>query len=287
MALTEERYFRMAKRACFYDRGNKQPIEGCYFKINDCKIDDKVDMDPFTLGGDQVANAAKGRTFTLSFTAASYRNEAYEQLAKAEVTDIDADASGEIYGFDNFKGTSVKVATTGIASITITDATELKEGMYVIVATDTAKCKVYAFSDLQLADGTMIQPADDSMMIDSEKTITTAGNTAVTSMGITLDGGSGTIGFTTGDSALFYVRRADVVGEEILVTGATDFDEIGIMLFPDHYNGEYTMIDCFKVTAGGLPIEIKDTWSTYQISTELLKDETEGGYYRIHRNRPE
>ena len=223
---------------------------------------------------------------TLSFTASSYRAEVYEQLANAEVTDKTSNVAGEVIDLANFKGTSAFKATTGVASMAVGTLAELKEGFYMGVVTAATKVKIYGFGDQSFADGTLIQFVDDTYMIGSEITIVASTPAACTALGITLTGGSGTIGMTVGDSFTFYIRRGSVVGEEILITGDTDFANIGVMLFPDKYNDEYTVIDCFNFLAAGLGLDIKDTWSSYTISADLIKDETEGGYYKIYRNRP-
>jgi hypothetical protein len=282
MAKTAEKYLRMAKYAMLYNRTTRLPIEGCYFKINDCKIEDKVEKDPFKLGGEIVADAVKERSFNLSFTAASYRPEVYEQLAKATVTDTALNASGQIIGLANVNGTSVYASGTGIKSISVASGADLKDGKYIIKATAASAVEFYGYSDMSFHDGTDIAFADDTYLIGSALTVTAAtGGVAFSSLGITVTGASA-ISFTPGDTAEFTILRQSATNHAILVTGDTDFDEVGVMLFPDKYNSEYTSIDVFNVLPAGLPMEIKDTWSTFQIGCEMIKDEDRGGYYQIN-----
>lgn len=282
MPLTDEKYLRMAKKAMVYDRTSGMPIEGCFFRINDCKIEDKVEKDPFKIGGETVADAVKERTFTLSFTAASYRPEVYEQLARATVTDTALNASGQITGFANVYGTSVYASGSGIKSISVASGADLKDGKYVIKATGASAVKFYGYSDQSFHDGADIEFEDDTYQIGDELTVTAAtGGVTFSDLGIKVLGASA-ISLTTGDTAEFTILRQSAALKSILVTGEVDFDEVGIMLFPDKYNDEYTSIDVFRVLPGGLPLEIKDSWSTYQVSCEMLKDETKGGYYRIN-----
>lgn len=282
MALTNEKYLRMAKKAMMYDRASRLPIEGCLFRISDCKIDDKVEKDPFKIGGETVADAVKERTFTLSFTAASYRPEVYEQLARATVTETALNASGQIVDFANVEGTSVYASGTGIASISVDDGDELKDGKYILECTAATKVKVRGYSDQSFTDGTNIVFEDDTYQIGDELTITASGSIDITELGVTLHGGTGTIGMTVGDTAEFTILRESAALKEILITGETDFSEVGIMLFPDKYDGDYTSIDIFRAMPAGMPLEIKDSWSTFQITCDLLKDEDRGGYYQIN-----
>lgn len=282
MALTNEKYLRMAKKAMFYNRTTRAPIEGCYFKINDLKIDDKVEKDPFKLGGETVGDAVKERSFTLSFTAASYRPEVYEQLAMAEVTDTALNASGQITASGNVYGTSVFASGTGIKSFAVASGADLKDGKYLFKATATNKVKIYAYSDVSFRDGTNAAFEDDTYQVGDEYTITASGSNTCTELGISFTAGTGTIGMTVGDTAEITILRQNAALHQILVTGDTDFSELGVMLFPDKYNKAYTSIDVFRVVPAGLPLEIKDSWSTFNVTCEMLKDETRGGYYCIN-----
>lgn len=282
MATTSEKYLRMAKKAVIYNRTTRAPIKGCMFKINDCKIEDKTEKDPFKLGGETVGDAVKERSFTLSFTAASYRPEVYEQLAKAEVTDTALNASGQITASANVYGTSVFASGTGIKSFAVASGANLKDGKYLFEATATNKVIIKGYSDLSFHDGDNTEFEDDTYQIGDEYTITASGTNTSTELGISFTAGTGTIGMTVGDTAEIIILRQNAAMHSILVTGDTDFDEVGIMLFPDKYNNEYTSIDVFRVTPGGLPLEIKDSWSTYSVTCEMIKDEDRGGYYEIN-----
>ncbi|MFA5378147.1 MAG: hypothetical protein WC455_20510 [Dehalococcoidia bacterium] len=284
MAVSEERYFRMAKKATFYNRTTGLPIEGCLFKINDCKIEDKTERDPFRMGGEIVADAVKERTFTLTFTAASYNHEVYEQLANATVTETALNAAGQVIGLANVGGTTSYSAASGVASIAVASGSELKEGHYKGYASASATIQIYGFSDQSFNDGNNIQFEDDTYAIGDAFTLPSASAVTLTELGVSFTGGSA-VNMNPGDTFEFTILRQNSAFESILVTGETDYDEVGVMLFPDKYNDEYAWIDVFKILPAGLPLEIKDSWSTYTVTVDMMKDEAKGGYYKVERGK--
>ena len=284
MAVSEERYFRMAKKATFYNRTTGLPIPGCLFKINDCKIEDKTERDPFRLGGEIVADAVKERTFSLSFTAASYNHQVYEQLANATVTETALNATGQVTGLANVSGTTSYSAASGVASIAVASGANLKEGTYIGYASASATVQIYGFSDQSFTDGTDASFADDTYAIGTAFALPSASAVTFADLGISFTGGS-SVNMKIGDTFKFTVLRQNSAFESILVTGETDYDEVGVMLFPDKYNDEYAWIDVFKILPAGLPLEIKDSWSTYTVTVDMMKDETKGGYYKVERGK--
>jgi hypothetical protein len=274
----------MAKKATFYNRTTGLPIEGCLFKINDCKIEDKTERDPFRMGGEIVADAVKERTFTLTFTAASYNHEVYEQLANATVTETALNAAGQVIGLANVGGTTSYSAASGVASIAVASGSELKEGHYKGYASASATIQIYGFSDQSFNDGNNIQFEDDTYAIGDAFTLPSASAVTLTELGVSFTGGSA-VNMNPGDTFEFTILRQNSAFESILVTGETDYDEVGVMLFPDKYNDEYAWIDVFKILPAGLPLEIKDSWSTYTVTVDMMKDEAKGGYYKVERGK--
>jgi hypothetical protein len=274
----------MAKKATFYNRTTGLPIEGCLFKINDCKIEDKTERDPFRMGGEIVADAVKERTFTLTFTAASYNHEVYEQLANATVTETALNAAGQVIGLANVGGTTSYSAGSVVASIAVASGSELKEGHYKGYASASATIQIYGFSDQSFNDGNNIQFEDDTYAIGDAFTLPSASAVTLTELGVSFTGGSA-VNMNPGDTFEFTILRQNSAFESILVTGETDYDEVGVMLFPDKYNDEYAWIDVFKILPAGLPLEIKDSWSTYTVTVDMMKDEAKGGYYKVERGK--
>jgi hypothetical protein len=274
--MADGKYFRQAKRGVFYNRTTGEKYEAGYFLINEAKLEDKTEWDPFELGGETVATAVKKRTYKISATAGSYEDGMMERLLNATVTDYSANASGEVYSLENVNGDSVYDATTGVASVYIDDSSKLINCDGVIKATGASTVTVNLYNvDTDYTSGSL--------------TISTGAysSTGIADYGLALLGGSGTIGLTTGDTATFKVRMPNYVGEKIFVDGNTDFTEIGIKLYPAKDNNEFAHIDCYRCKVGGQTIDIKDGWATYQIEADLLLDEAKDGYYHIERIRPE
>lgn len=116
-----------------------------------------------------------------------------------------AEAAGNISTPANVTGTSIVAATTGItATITATAAATLKEGIYLIKAASTTTLNFYGYTDFD----DLVESNDETGLVNATPyTITTGGAIAITELGITVNGGSGTIGFTANDTAIVIIRR--------------------------------------------------------------------------------
>jgi hypothetical protein len=288
MALSEINgsLFRGIKSLTLYDRDTEIP--SAFLRvISEVNIDYKVDFDDLDIGGTIWDSEQKSKSAELSFTAYDYTDEMVEQLTGGTMTEYESEADGEIVDFANVKGTSVFNATTGIASISVTalEKADLKEGKYTIVASGGNTARVYAASDISFGDGKNTAFIDNSLVITAALEFASATGTKVDDYGITLNGGSGTIAFTPGDTASFYVRRPLVTGYKLKVGGINDtVTECGVWIYPKKKNTYYTMIDCFKVKIAGMPIGFKDGYSEYKVTAKLLYDSAKDGYYNLIKN---
>lgn len=170
---------------------------------------------------------------TITLPVREYSPELLRFLApwSADVDTLDdtGEASGSITTAVNAKGTSVINATTGIASVAIATASSLKPGNYKLVATGAATVDVYLDNDL----GGNLAYQNNSGKINTSA-ITIASGAGTSYLGLTITGGSGTIGFTTGDIATFtvnpsssflYKRKGGLVGTTPLEFKLTIFGE--------------------------------------------------------------
>lgn len=121
--------------------------------------------------------------------------------ASAETETSAGESGGSVTTIANALGTSVVNATTGIASIAVGTAADLKVGNYKVVATGAATIDIYIDTDI---GGSITYQNDDLKINDSA--ITIPSGSTVEYQGITFNGGSGTIGLTTGDIATFTVN---------------------------------------------------------------------------------
>lgn len=123
-------------------------------------------------------------------------------IAGSEVENSSGEAAGSVTTIVNAKGTSLVNASTGIASIAVGTAANLKPGNYKVVATGAATVDLYV--DTDVAGGVEYQNSD--LKINSAP-ITIPGTSAtVESQGVEFTGGSGTIALVTGDIATFTVN---------------------------------------------------------------------------------
>lgn len=189
---------------------------------------------PLTGGSAQLPwGAAPGLAAgTLTLPIKEYSQELLRFLAPwssdVDTLDADGEASGSITTAANAKGTSVVNATTGIASVTIATASSLKPGRYKLVATAAATLDVYLDNDL----GGVTYQNNSGKINTTAITITSGGATSY--LGLTITGGSGTIGFTTGDIATFtvnpsssflYKRKGGLIGTTPIEFKLTIFGE--------------------------------------------------------------
>jgi hypothetical protein len=176
-------------------------------------------------------------------------------------TPVTTEATGNVSTLTNNKGSSVKDASTGIASALALSGSEadLKFGKVIVVCTGSATVDVYMSSDVDFGRGTNETFLNDSLKIASALTITASTATDVTGFGFKLTGGSGTIGMTTGDTAEFLVRPENIGGRTVRVGGASHqtFPEFGAIVIAQKGgagNGVLVELDCFRCKASGMPI---------------------------------
>lgn len=142
-------------------------------------------------------------TITIPFK--EFPDNFMQLLYRSTQTSGAAEAAGNISTPANVTGTSIISATTGItAAITATSGGTLKEGIFVIKAATAAKLNFYAYSDF---DDINLSSDESGLVNATPYTIATGTAANITELGITVTGGSGTIGFTVGDTAIVSIRR--------------------------------------------------------------------------------
>lgn len=281
----------------FFDRDTRLPE--AYLRIlGDCSIALEPEFEDLNGGSslypwDSEVKAIKN---DLSMTAREYPISLLEMLLAGEVTDYEANAEGQINDFGNVYGTSCKHATTGVASIVVTedesevsDMANLKEGEYVLKVVSATTVDIYCLSDANFTRGTSKQFIDDNLKITaSPLTITASTETEVEDFGFSLTGGSGTIGMTIGHTARFTVRRPSVSGVKVVVgqPGAT-FNEYGALI-SGQMMGDTTLqwMEIYRVKAAGMPINFKEKgYSEWSITLKPLVDTTKQGVFEFVRQR--
>ncbi len=205
-----------------------------------------------------------------------------------------AEPTGNVSTLTNKLGTSVMKATTGIASAVAKTGseTDLKFGKLTLVAASATTVDVYFSSDCDMGRGTNGAYLSDSLKVASALTITTAGVlTTIPGFGISLTGGSGSIGMTIGDTATFYTRPISKAGGmTVVIGGIVDqvFPEFGaIVMSQKRGNGEMMEIDVYRCKAAGMPLNFDaGAWAMGDAKIAVLYDPDQDGIMQIRQSRP-
>lgn len=230
-------------------------------------------------GGSSIVpwGAAPGRASgEMTLTIREYTREILKFLATwksdSEVEDADGEASGSITTPVNAKGTSVKDATTGIASVAITTAASLAPGNYKIVATGTATVDIYCDYD---GTGNASYQNNGGKINDTAITIASASGTVF--KGLTITGGSGTIGFVTGDIMTFTVNPSSnyLLNYKFGKLGAYQ-REFELVIYSECVGGKIrrtTYPRC--VASASTPLQfLENEWASMEATVLVLQPET-------------
>lgn len=213
-------------------------------------------------------------------------------LGKAP-TPVTAEASGNASTLTNYKGSSVKAATTGIASVAVKSGSEsdVKFGKYTVVAVSATTVDVYFSSDADIGRGTNGSYTTDTLKIAAALAVTTSGVlTTITGFGIDLVGGSGTIAMVVGDSATFSTRPVNSGGMTVRIGGSADssFPEFGsICMGQKRGNQEMIELDIFRCKAAGMPLNFEENaFSQGEVKIKVMYDSALDGIIDVRHVKP-
>lgn len=205
-------------------------------------------------------------------------------LAGATIVENAAESSGAATGLANSIGTSVFDATTGVASVAITTASDAKDGRYFIKAVSATTVDVYVDTDISFTNGTDLSYVDNSLKITSSPLTVpgTGGTVAIPNTGLELTGGSGTVAFTTDDVARFDVRGINERSVEITYgQNPVPVEFAGYFYSQKRTNGNYTRIYAPRCVISSMPRNFTENeFSTSDITLKLLYDCSEGFLYK-------
>lgn len=218
---------------------------------------------------------------SLKVTCREYNPDAMTTLLGGSLTEYAPDVDGAVLTPANVKGTSVISATTGVATVTITTAADAKEGWYLLKAASSTTVDIYAYSNADFSRGTDTSfYDDDGKLIAAATTITASTGSAIANYGITLTGGSGTIGMTIGDTARFYVQKPSTAGGFKIKFGqaAATFDDIGVVIGGQTQSEEVTFLHFYKCKCAGMSMPFKEKgYAQYDFTIEPSYDTTLDG----------
>lgn len=295
MSLSDPRIVYGVHSISPYNRSTKLPY-GILKVIGSANLALNSDLEQLFAGSNKFAWAAENKTVSTELKAKvkAYPGFLFSLFLGATVTDASADTAGTVSVLTNQNGTSLKSATTGIASVGVKSASKanLKFGKYILKVLSATTVGVYLLSDIDISRGTSVSFTDDTLaltLVGGVVTITSATGTDIADLGLTLTGGSGTIGMTIGDTASFEVLPPSTKSSSIVVGQSTDtFPNFGALLLSQkRATGEMFEIDAHNCVGGGLPINFdENAFSQPELKMTCLYDSTLNRVFTIRHILP-
>ena len=264
---------------------------GMIATVGDCSVN--IDASSVDLRGGSVLGArATEQTeidYNCTYNLRSWPDWAFTVNFGATVSTTAASAStGTISALVNYLNTSVFDASTGVATATLKsgEAANLKFNHYIIVAASASTVDVYTTSNFDFTRGTDLFFDDNTLKITSSAlSITTSTAVEIPGTGIELTGGSGTIGMTAGDVAVFEVAppHNGISDIQVGALGALPPEHELWLFGKKRASGECMSIRCYKaqcVSGGSIPMSMSDFAMT-DFTIKLLYDDTYQRYFDI------
>ena len=204
------------------------------------------------------------RTFEGSMLLKNLPNALIEIATGSIPTENAAESAGSVTALRNVLNASVLDGTTGIDSVALKAGStiDVPFATYTVEAVSPTTVDVFVHSDVDFAQGTdKTFKAGTHKINSSPLTITTGGaTTEITDFGIDLVGGSGTIGMTTGDTAVFESRPANLSSRSVIIGSPLSAPKkIGLIAYAQRKSdGVMHKINIFKTLAGGLPLVLTE-----------------------------
>jgi hypothetical protein len=292
MALSNPRIIYGVHSFTPYSRTTKLPY-GTVLALGASSFSLEGELVSLTAGANKYPWAVEESTITaeLSLTLKEYPDFLFELFLGKAPTANAAETSGSVTTLTDVYGGSV-VAATGLASAGLKSgqSATVKFGYYVVKAASTTTVDVYAMSNVDAARGTDFDFQNDALKITaSPLSITTGAAVEIPGTGIELTGGAGTIGMTTGDTAVFQTRPVNSKSMDVTVGSTIDvFPEFGaICVAKQRGNGEMLELDIFRCKAVGLPIGLSENeFSEAEVKAQAYYDSSQSGVFKWRHVSP-
>lgn len=208
----------------------------------------------------------------LSLTAREYPDSFFELLLGKQLTETTI-SGGDLSAITNVNGSTVSDATTGIDSIAISTAADLKTGKYIVVATGATTATLHISSDV---DGATL--LDDTLKVAD---LDLSGSAVA--LGITFTPGTA-VALTVGDTATFdVVSNESTTVKEAVIGGASDvYPEFGAIVYAQKLgSNDIVELDIFALKAIGMPINMSEgAFSEYSVAMKASYDSTKNGVFK-------
>lgn len=281
MSLTDPRIIYGIHSICPYSRTDGLPY-GILKVLGGGSLNLTAESEDLFGGSNKFAWASEAKTISSEFsvTVKSMPDFLFELFLGAEVAKTTASATGTCGTLANKKGTTAMSATIGIASVGLKtgEAANVKSGVYIVKVASATTVDVYALTDIDFSKGTDLEYVDDTLKVTATPlTITAATPVTVPNLGVELTGGSGTIGMTVGDTAVFVLSAPHGGISEITIgKSSTTFPEHGqVVLSQKRATGDLFEIEIYKAVGQGFPIALEETvFAVPELTAKVLYDST-------------
>ena len=277
MAFLKNPFFG-AKSFIPYARASYIPY-GVFEVVQEVSLERSADKVKLTGGNAPGAYAAEYGQPENAITATlkEYPHFAFELLEGiTAVSSTSAEASRNVGAITNKNGATVMHATTGIASVAVKEAKKANLPLGRVVLTcltaTTVSVKVLGqpFGDVS---------SFETVGAQVEATVTITGTDAtvdVDDIGITITGGSGTVGMTVGHTASFDCRPVNTDGYYSVEVGNETFtgaDFGAFVVWPKQSDGSILYADLYKLSAFGINWKaVSREYSEFSLEAEMLVD---------------
>ena len=228
-------------------------------------------------------------TVEVTLTLKEYPPFLFNLLLGKEPTINAPEASGFVSTITNQNGDSVVDAVNGINSVSISTATDVKYSDYIIEVVTADTVNVYAYTNVDFSQGTDAQYIDGTLKINATPlTVTSGGATVIPDFGIQINGGSGTIGMTIGDTAKFSARSTNSGSTEVTIGSCSEvFTDFGLILVAQRASeGDMQILDIYKAVASGMPIAMtENAFSELQTTIKCFRDPIRDGVYSFRTEK--
>ena len=237
-------------------------------------------------GSSSFSWEVQAKTISADWTATvkSMPNFLFELFLGASVTETAASAAGTVGDFSNVLNSAsapVFDAVTGIATASAKagGTSDLKDGIYVVVAVTATTVDIYALSDIEfqkLGAANDLSYLNDELKINATPLVIAMGAAVeILGLGVELTGGSGTIAMEIGDTARFSVRSAHNGYSVIEIgKGSTEFPEHRqLCLSQKRSNGDTFELELHRVVGSGFGIPFEEqSFAIPELNMKLIKD---------------
>lgn len=204
-----------------------------------------------------------------------------------------AETSGNVATLANVKGTSCFNAVTGITTSTTLAGSEAdqKFGKFIVKVVTSTTVDVYFLSDADIGRGANGTMQNDALKVTATTlTVVSGAPVTIPNFGVKLTGGSGAIGMTVGDTAVFYVRPNNTGSMTGTVGALADqvFPEFGALVMAQRRgNQEMWEFDVQRCKAAGMPLDLKmAAFNETEIKIKMLYDTTSDSLFSFRYVKP-